>query len=95
MTRVLYILRFRHEELIKIGFTIDVTERIYDLGEHFKTGARKGRGVFHLIGWPASWNTILNPKLTMSTFGFAGFTRCSGGAFSYDPTATEIQKKAA
>ena len=32
MTRVLYILRFRHEELIKIGFTIDVAERIYDLG---------------------------------------------------------------
>src|SRR5208282_357779 len=23
----------------------------------------------------------------MSTFGFAGFTRCSGDAFSYDPTA--------
>src|SRR5208282_390312 len=55
--------------------------------EHFKPGARKGRGVVHLIGWAASWNTILSPKLTMSTFGFAGFTRCSGGAFSYDPTA--------
>ena len=35
MTRVLYILRFRHEELIKIGFTIDVTKRIYDLGGSF------------------------------------------------------------
>jgi hypothetical protein len=56
-------------------------------GEHFKPGARKGRGVVHLIGWAASWNTILSPKLTMSTFGFAGFTRCSGGAFSYDPIA--------
>src|SRR5208282_1759720 len=55
--------------------------------EHFKPGARKGRGVVHLIGWAASWNTILSPKLTMSTFGFAGFTRCSGGAFSYDPIA--------
>src|SRR6201998_4143287 len=54
-------------------------------GEHFKPGARKGRGVVHLIGWAASWNTILSPKLTMSTFGFAGFTRCSGAAFSYDP----------
>ena len=57
------------------------------VGEHFKPGARKGRGVVHLIGWAASWNTILSPKLTMSTFGFAGFTRCSGAAFSYDPIA--------
>ena len=53
----------------------------------FQTGARKSRGVVHLIGWAASWNTILSPKLTISTFGFGGFTRCSGGAFSYDPTA--------
>ena len=56
-------------------------------GRAFQTGARKGRGVVHLIGWTASSNTILSPKLTMSTFGFAGFTRCSGGAFSYDPIA--------
>ena len=54
------------------------------LGEHFKQGARKSRGVVHLIGWAASWNTILSPKLIISTFGFAGFTRCSGGAFSAD-----------
>src|SRR5260221_14588385 len=26
-------------------------------------------------------------KLTVSTSGFGGSTRCSGGAFSYDPTA--------
>src|SRR6201984_2479811 len=56
---------------------------VNQLREHFKTGARKGRGVVHLIGWAASWNTILSPKLTMSTFGFAGFARCSGAAFSY------------
>ena len=57
------------------------------VGEHFKPGARKSRGVVHLIGWAASWNTILSPKLTISTFGFGGSARCSGGAFSYDPTA--------
>ena len=34
-----------------------------------------------------SWNTILSPKLTVSTSGFGRSTRCSGGAFSYDPTA--------
>jgi len=34
-----------------------------------------------------SWNTILSPKLTVSTPGFEGSTRCSGGAFSCDPTA--------
>jgi hypothetical protein len=33
------------------------------------------------------WNTILSPKLTVSTPGFEGSTRCSGGAFSCDPTA--------
>ena len=62
-------------------------EKLLEIGEHFKTGARNGRGVVHLIGWTASWNRILSPKLTTSTFGFAGFTRCSGGAFSYDPIA--------
>ncbi len=50
-------------------------------------GARKSRGVVHLIGWPRNENTILSPKLTVSTSGFEGSTRCSGGAFSYDPTA--------
>ena len=33
------------------------------------------------------WNTILSLKLTVSTSGFGRSTRCSGGAFSYDPTA--------
>jgi len=32
---------------------------------------------------------ILSPKLTVSTSGFGGSTRCSGGAFSYDPTPEE------
>src|ERR1700730_9135569 len=44
--------------------------------EHFKPGARKSRGVVHLIGWAASWNTILSPKLTISTFGFGGSAQC-------------------
>src|SRR5260221_80692 len=55
--------------------------------EHFKPGARKSRGVVHLIGWPRNGNTILSPKLTVSTSGFGGSTRCSGGGFSYDPKA--------
>ena len=56
------------------------------IGGHFKPGARKGRGVVHLIGWTASWNTILSPKLTPeapSVFILFGCSnsrdnRCSG-----------------
>ena len=36
------------------------------IGEHFKPGARKSRGVVHLIGWAASW-LCLAPGLKSPT----------------------------
>jgi hypothetical protein len=69
-----------HVSLCSEEIRLKFNRRLF--GEHFKTRAGKvGR-------WLArSWNTILSPTFTVSTSGFGGFTRCSGGAFSYDPTA--------
>src|SRR6202045_616129 len=74
---------YRTEHINRFGNYVINPDRMPE-GEHFKPGARKSRGVVHLIGWPPQWNTILSPKLTVSTSGFGGFTRRSGGAFSYD-----------
>ena len=49
--------------------------------EHFKTGAEEPRR-YSFDRLAPSWNTILSPKLTVSTSGFGRSTRCSGGAFS-------------
>jgi hypothetical protein len=62
-----------------------VERRVY-LESISKRGLGK-RGVVHLDRLAPSWNTILSPKITVSTSGFGGSTRCSGGAFSSDPTA--------
>ena len=67
------------------AFTDDAG-RLRDMESISKRGLGR-RGVVCLDRLAPSWNTILSPKFTVSTSGFGGSTRCSGGAFSSDPIA--------
>jgi hypothetical protein len=47
----------------------------------FQTGGWEEPRLIRLDRLAPSWKAILSPKLIVSTSGFGGSTRCSGGAF--------------
>ena len=66
-------------ELQQQGYAESTIRR--HLRRAFQTGGWEEPRLIRLDRLAPSWKAILSPKLIVSTPGFVGSTRCSGGAF--------------